>query len=645
MTDHAFQTEVQSLLHLMIHSLYSEREIFLRELIANANDACDKLRFVGLTDSSLLAGDSDMRIQVDLNKDTKTIEITDNGIGLTEEQAIEHLGTIAKSGTKAFLQEAAESGRQDLAGLIGQFGVGFYSSFMVADKVVVESRSATVDSDHGVRWESAGDGNFTTEQIARPQRGTTITLHLKDDADEYLDGWRLRTLIKKYSDYVAYPVQMLKEVTPTPEGDDEEPKDATPEWEQVNSGQALWTRSKDDITEEQYKDFYQAACKQWDEPASRLHFSVEGTLALTSLVYIPSTKPMDLFDRDRRGLSLYVRRVFIMDDCTDLLPEYLRFVRGVVDSDDLPLNVSREMLQQQDAVKKISKILTKRILDHLTKLSKSEDEAEQKAWTTINQEFGPIMREGLVNDYDNRDKLAKLARFESSWTVEQERAEDAPAVLTSYAEYIERMPEGQEKIYVLIADSTSAALQSPLIEGYRKKGFEVLFYTDSVDHWVSEHFSEFDGKTIVNLAKSNEDLRDEDAKEALEKANEAHKEFLGWSAEQLGKDIKEVRLTDRLTDSPCVLVDSEHGMTGSMAEMMRRMGQEVMDQPRILELNGEHSLVQALQSRYADEGDRDQAAGYLQVLRDQAVLAEGGRLNDPQAFAKRVQDLMGSVLA
>ena len=633
-TSHAFQTEVTQLLQLMIHSLYSEREIFLRELVSNASDACDKLRFQALTNHDLLKGDEDLKVKLRFDAEANTLTIEDNGIGLTEEEAIANLGTIAKSGTKAFMAEMEQAqadgstGKGDLAGLIGQFGVGFYSAFMVADKIVVESRSASLSSDAGVRWESTGDGSFETETISRAQRGTTITLHLKDDAKEFADGWRLRSLIKKYSDYVAYPIMLPKQ------GDDADGD------EQVNAGQALWTRSKSDITDEQYKEFYQGACHQWDEPATHIHVAVEGTMAFTLLLFIPSQKPMDLFNRDKRGLSLYVKRVFIMDDCEELLPEWLRFVKGVVDSDDLPLNVSREILQDNAMVHKLRKQIVKRVLDHLAKLAASDDEAERAAFATIEEAFGPILREGLVNDFEHREQLLKLVRYRSTWSEQQEQPEDAPGVKTALADYVVRMPEGQEQIYYVTAASLPAAKSSPHLEGFAKKGWEVLYLVDPVDEWVSQHITEFDGKQLASVAKGAVDLDDdEDAKAALAQQSETYKEFLGFAKDSLGDGIKEVRLTKRLTDSPCCLVADEHGMSTNMEEMLRKFGQEVPAQDRILELNPDHALVQKLQSAHA-AGNTDHLGDYVSVLRDQALLAEGARIADPAAFAKRVTAIL-----
>ncbi len=653
MTQHAFQTEVTQLLHLMIHSLYSERDIFLRELISNASDACDKLRFLSLTKPELSAGDSDLRIEVSADPEAKTLTLTDNGVGLTEAEAVEHLGTIAKSGTKAFFQKLSGDQVKD-SNLIGQFGVGFYSSFMVADKVVVESRAATASSDAGVRWESTGDGSFATETISRAQRGTTITLHLKDDAKDFAQTWRLRELIKKYSDYVTYPVKLPKYVS-----DEDAKKGVKAELEQVNVGQPLWTRAKDEIADEQYQEFYKSACKMWDEPATRLHFTVEGTMSFTALLFVPGQRPMDLFDRDRKGLHLYVRRVFVMDDCKDLLPEYLRFMRGIVDSDDLPLNVSREILQQQDTVTKLRKQLVKRILDHLLKLASSNDEKDQQAFSAIDKNFGPILREGLVIDQDNKDRLARVARHRSTWTVGTpapsegdeaggeaggEKAEKRGET-TGLEDYVRRMPAGQEKIYFSLASTLEAAKSSPHLEAFAKKGYEVLFFADPVDEWVVSHLTEFDKKPLANVAGASSDLTSEDDKKELAEKTKTYEGFLGYCKTALGDDVKEVRLTNRLTDSPCVLVDEDSGMNPQMEEMMRRMGQPVPPRQRTLELNAAHPLVERLQALHGTDATNAKLSGYVAVLRDQALLAEGGKLDDAAGFAKRVQDLLAAAVS
>ena len=638
MTKHAFQTEVTQLLHLMIHSLYSQREIFLRELVSNASDACDKLRFKALTQTDLMKGDEDLHIAIQADPEAKTLTITDNGIGLTEAEAVDHLGTIAKSGTKAFLQNMGEQAKD--ANLIGQFGVGFYASFMAADRVVVESRAAGVSSDAGVRWESSGDGTFATEVITRAQRGTTVTLHLKDDAKEFSEIWRLRELIKKYSDYVAYPIKLPKIL-----GDEEKKKGVTAELEQVNAGAPLWTRPKDQITDEQYQSFYKSACKQWDEPATRLHFTVEGGLSFTALLFIPATKPFDLFDRDRRGLSLYVRRVFVMDDCKDLLPEWLRFVRGTVDSDDLPLNVSREILQQQDTVAKLRKQLVKRVLDHLLKLASSNEEKEQQAWQTIENHFGTILREGVVNDHENQERIARLMRFHSTWTETPAKDAEKKSAKTGFEDYIKRMPADQKAIYYVIGGSLAAAKASPHLEGFVQKGYEVLFFTDAVDEWVISHLHEFDKRPLTSVQKGDADLAGADEKKALEEQSKTYAGFMGFCQESLDDEVGEVRLSSRLTDSPCCLVGETNSISPQMEEIMRRMGQDVPKQKRILELNAQHPLVTSLQAAFDAGSDKLKLKGYVEVLRDQALITEGTKLPDAAASARRIQDLLSAVVA
>jgi molecular chaperone HtpG len=623
MTQHAFQTEVQQLLHLMIHSLYSEREIFLRELISNASDACDKLRFLSLTEPNLSAGDTDYRVEVTFDTAAKTLTVRDNGIGLSEAEAIEHLGTIAKSGTKAFIGQLGEDQKKN-SQLIGQFGVGFYACFMVADKVVVESRSARLGSEQGVRWESAGDGNFATETIERAARGTTVTLHLKEEAAEFNDAARLRRLVKKWSDFVAYPIRMTKE-----DGK---------ELEQVNSGTPLWTKPKESLKDEDYTTFYQTACHQWDQPATRIHASVEGRLSYTTLLFVPSEKPFDLFERERRGVSLYVRRIFIMDDCKQLLPEWLRFVRGVVDSDDLPLNVSREMLQQQGTVDQLRKQLSKRVIDHLLKLAQSGDEADKAAWAKIDGAFGPVIREGIVTDHENKDRVARLARWRSTWT-----EGEAGRTPTGLEDYIRRCPETQREIVYITGPSLAAASANPAIEGFVKAGREVLFLVDQVDEWVVQHLSEFDGRKLIDASKGAGDLLDAEAKKALEAKAKELEPFLGFASETLS-DLGEVRLSGRLADSPACIVTDEHGVSGQMEQLMRRMGQAVPPQKRILELNPTHPLVVRLSALHADEANRPQVADALHLLSDQATLAAGGTVSDGAGTAKRLQALLAKAL-
>ena len=638
MTQHTFQTEVTQLLHLMIHSLYSQREIFLRELVSNASDACDKLRFQALTKPELIAGDADLRVEITADPTARTLTISDNGVGLTESEAIEHLGTIAKSGTKAFLDKLGKDQAKD-ANLIGQFGVGFYSAFMVADNVVVESRAAAASSDAGVRWTSTGDGTFATETITRAARGTTVTLHLKEDAKNFAEHWQLRELIKKYSDYVTYPIKLPKYVS-----EEDAKKGVSAELEQVNAGQPLWTRPKDQITDEQYAAFYKSAGRNWDEPATRLHVTIEGTMSFTALLFIPSERPMDLFDRERRGLGLYVRRVFVMDDCKDLLPEYLRFVRGVVDSDDLPLNVSREILQQQDTVAKLRKQLVKRILDHLAKLGSSNDEKDKAAFTTIDETFGAVLREGMISDRENQERVARLARYRSTWTSGTPDANETRSERTGLEDYIRRMPAGQEAIWYVVAGSLDAAKSSPHLEGFRKKGWEVLFFSEPVDEWVTAHFTEFDKRKLMSVAKGSAELASADEKKDIEEKTKAYTGFLGFCKEALGDGVKEVRLSSRLTDSPCCLVADDGAVSAQMEEMMRRMGQAVPEQSRILELNPTHPLVERLQALHGSGSDQAKLSGYVGVLRDQALLAEGGKLTDAAGFAKRVQDLLAAAL-
>ncbi|MCS6970185.1 MAG: molecular chaperone HtpG [Planctomycetota bacterium] len=619
MATHQFQTEVQQLLHLVIHSLYSDRAIFLRELISNASDACDRLRFLSLTEPQLSAGDSDYRIEVVADREARTLTIRDNGIGMSEAEAIEHLGTIAKSGTKAFLASLAEDARKQ-AQLIGQFGVGFYSAFMVAERVVVESRSARLGSDEGVRWESRGDGSFTTERIARAARGTSVILHLKDDAEEFLDEARLRELIVRWSDYVPYPIRM-------PKGG------KGGEWEQVNSGVPLWTKPKETISEDDYRKFYHSACRLYDTPATRIHATVEGRLSYTTLLFIPSEKPLDLFDRERRGVALYVRRVFITDDCRTLLPEWLRFVRGIVDSDDLPLNVSRELVQQQAVVEQLRKQLTKRILDHLLKLAQSSEETERQAWQKIDAAFGMVLREGIVTDPEQRDRLARLARWRSTWT-----EAEAGRPPTGLEDYIRRAPERQREIYYVLAPSLEAARANPAIEGFVKAGREVLFLVDPVDEFVVQHLSEFDGRRLVNAAHGAADLLEGEGKRALEQKAKELAPFLSFAKERLG-DVSEVRLSARLADSPACIVSEGYAISPQMEAMLKRLGQPVPAQQRVLELNPEHPLVQQLAALHAQRHEQ-QAVEILAALRDTALLAAGLPVPDPAAAARRLQALL-----
>ena len=624
MTQHQFQSEVSQLLHLVVHSLYSQREVFLRELLANAADACDKLRVSSLTDARLASG-AELGVAIAIDKEAKTLAITDTGIGMTEADAISHLGTIARSGTKAFVQQLAEA-QKGAANLIGQFGVGFYSAFMVADRVVVESRAAAATPDQGVRWESRGDGGFATEAIVRAARGTTVTLHLKEDAAEFLDPWRIRSLVKKHSDYLGVPVRMAKDGT-------------ADELEQVNAGTALWTRPKDQITAEQYTEFYRSL-HLYDEPATRLHVTVEGTLAFTALLFVPSERPMDLFDRDRRGLSLYVRRVFVMDDCKELLPEWLRFVRGVIDSDDLPLNVSREMLQGSDIVAKLRRQLTKRIVDHLVAMANSTEKAEQEAFAKLESAFSPIWREALAGDYEHRDRVARLVRYASTWTAaDVPEGQDPRPALTTFEDYVKRQGDTDKAIYCLCAPSLAAAKASPLVEGYVAKGKEVLFLTDPVDEWVLAHYPQFDGRKLVNIALGEADLGDAADKKAREERAAALKPFLDFCQSATG--AAEVRPSPRLAASPVCVVGDAHGMSAQMEALLRRSGQDVPAQRRILEINPEHPLIQRLHAMSQDPAQEAAAKDRLSVLFDSAILAAGGQVSDGAALARRIQSLLG----
>ena len=621
MTQHAFQSEVAQLLHLVVHSLYSDREVFLRELLANAADACDKLRVSALTEHGL-AGGAEAGIAIAIDKAARTLSVTDTGIGMTEAEAIANLGTIARSGTKAFVQQLAAE-QQKSANLIGQFGVGFYAAFMVADRVVVETRSARAGADDACRWESRGDGTFTTERMVRAERGTTVTLHLKEDAAEFLEPWRIRALVKRHSDYLATPVRMAMA-----EGKDPE---------QLNAGTPLWTRPKDQITAEQVAEFARGL-HLFEAPASHLHAQVEGTLAFTALILFPDERPLDLFDRDRQGLGLYVRRVFVMDDCRDLLPEWLRFVRGVVDSDDLPLNVSREMLQGSDVVGKLRRQLTKRIVDHLAHLAHSADPAEQAAFARIEAAFGTIYREALAGDAEYRDRVARIVRYASTWTVAAPAEGETRPATTFLEDYVKRQGDSDKAIYVVTAPSLDAAKASPLVEGYVARGKEVLFLTDPVDEWVAAHLGSFDGRPVVNIALGEADLGDAKAKQELDARSSELKPFLDFCRAHGG--VADVRLSQRLAGSPACVVGEATGLTPQMEALLRRSGQPVPEQRRILELNPGHPLVARLAAMSSDPAQAELAKEHLGVLRDTAILAAGGQVADGPGLARRVQALL-----
>jgi molecular chaperone HtpG len=615
-----FQTEVKQLLHLMIHSLYSNREIFLRELISNASDACDKLRFEALHNAGLLEGGADFRIRIGYDKDARTLTIADNGIGMNRDEVISNLGTIAKSGTREFFGQLTGDQQKD-AHLIGQFGVGFYSSFIVADKVTVRTRRAGEAAAQGVEWISDGGGEFSVAMIERAERGTEITLHLREGQDDLLSGWKLKSIIRKYSDHIVQPIVMKKEEWK--EGKEE----ISDEDETVNQASALWAKSKNDVSEDDYKAFYKHVGHDYDDPLAWTHARVEGKSEYTQLLYIPGRAPFDMWDRNaRHGIKLYVRRVFIMDDAEQLMPLYLRFVRGVVDSADLPLNVSREILQESKDIEAIRKGCTNKVLGLLADMAENEKEKYAKFWG----EFGRVLKEGVGEDFANKEKIAGLLRFASTHA-------DTKDETASLADYVARMKEGQDKIYYVTAETFNAAKNSPHLEIFRKKGIEVILLSDRVDEWVVSHLTEFEGKALVSVAKGDLDLgklEDEAEKKEQESAAGEFKELTDKIAKSLGERVKEVRVTHRLTDSPACLVAGEHDMSGNLARILQAAGQKGPDMKPILEINPRHPVV--LRLKYEEKKFDDWAS----VLFDQALLAEGGQLDDPATFVKRVNDLM-----
>jgi len=623
-----FQTEVRQLLQLMINSLYSNKEIFLRELVSNGSDACDKLRFESLSDDALMEDDAEMTITVDFDKDARTITIADNGIGMNRQEVIDNIGTIAKSGTKQFF-EALSGDQASDANLIGQFGVGFYSAFIIADKVTVETRRAGTTAEHGVRWESAGEGDFSLETIDKVSRGTTITLHVRDDSDEFLDGHRLRHIIRTYSDHISLPIKMWSEPV-SPMGDDEKEKDIpAPQLEMVNSASALWARSKNDISDEEYNEFYKHVGHDFQDPLCHVHSRVEGNIEYTSLLYVPSKAPFDLWDRNsKHGIKLYVRRVFIMDDAEQLMPQYLRFVRGVVDSADLPLNVSREILQHNKAIDSMRSGSVKKVLGMLEGIAKNDPEQYTIFWN----EFGRVMKEGPAEDAGNKEKIAKLLRFATTKT-------DEEAQTVSLQEYVERMPEGQEKIFYITADSFSAAKNSPHLEVFRNKGIEVLLLGERVDEWLVSSLTEFDGKSLQSVAKGDldlGDLEDKEEKEQQQAAEEENKDFTTRMKEALGESVKEVRVTHRLTSTPACLVSENSDMSGNLERILREAGQEMPSMQPILEINPGHALVGLLK----EESDDEQFSDWSKILFDQALLSEGGQLEDPAGFVARLNAML-----
>ena len=616
-----FQSEVKQLLHLMIHSLYSNKEIFLRELISNASDAADKLRFKALSAPELYEGDGDLKVRISFDADKGTLTISDNGIGMTREQAIEHLGTIAKSGTKEFLTALGSDQAKD-SQLIGQFGVGFYSSFIVADKVTVRARAAGESADKGVLWESAGEGEYSVADIEKKERGTEITLHLREDEKEFLNEWRLREIIGKYSDHIGLPVEIL-----TKEYDDEG-KEIGVKWEKINKAQALWTRAKGDISDEEYKEFYKHISHDFADPLLWQHNKVEGNQEYTSLLYVPSKAPWDLFNREQKhGLKLYVQRVFIMDDAEVFMPNYLRFMRGLLDSNDLPLNVSREILQDNKTTAALRKALTKRSLQMLEKLATDDAEQYQIFW----KEFGLVLKEGVAEDFANKEQIAKLYRFASSKA-------DSSAQTVSFEDYIGRMKEGQKAIYYITADSYTAAKNSPHLELFNKKDIEVLLLSDRIDEWMLSYLTEFDGKPLQPISKADLDLGElADKDEAEQKAkDEEFGSFIERVKTLLGERVKDVRLTHRLTDTPAVVSTDNSEMTTQMAKLFAAAGQPVPEVKYTFELNPEHSLVK----KVSDIADESEFADWVELLLEQAMLSERGTLENPTAFVKRMNALL-----
>jgi len=621
-----FQAEVKQLLQLMIHSLYSNKEIFLRELISNASDAADKLRFEAINNDALFENQSELFISVDFDKTARTISISDNGIGMSQQEAIDHLGTIAKSGTKEFFTRLSGDQQKDAA-LIGQFGVGFYSGFIVAEKITVETRRAGLPADQGVRWESGGEGEFTIENISLPQRGTRIILHLREGEDEFLSAWKLKSTIRKYSDHISLPIRMKKEEW------DEEKKETVikDELETINQASALWARSKSEITDEQYIEFYKHVSHDYQDPLSWTHNRVEGRSEYTQLLYLPKNAPFDLWDRNKRGgIKLYVKRVFIMDDAEQLMPIYLRFVKGVIDTNDLPLNVSREILQESRDVKVIREGSTKRVLGMLEELANADEQEKKDKYADFWKEFGQVLKEGIGEDATNKDRIAKLLRFASTHN-------DTDAQTISFADYVARMKPEQDKIYYVTADGWTAAKNSPHLEIFRKKGLEVLLLTDRVDEWMLSFLTEFEGKQLVSVAKGDLDLgklEDETEKKQKEETATEYKDLVEKMKTALSEKAQDVRITFRLTDSPACLVSGDDELSGNLLRMLKASGQAAPESKPMLEINPHHPLVQRL--KYEDGKFND----WSSILFDQALLAEGGTLTDPAGFVKKLNDML-----
>jgi len=636
-----FQAEVKQILHLVTHSLYSNKEIFLRELISNASDALDKLRFLALDDDKLYEGDSDLNIVVDIDKDNRTVTITDNGVGMTRQEVIDNLGTIARSGTSEFLKSLSGDKAKDNQ-LIGQFGVGFYSAFIVADKVTVMTRKAGESHSEGVKWQSDGSGEFTIESIDRSIRGTQIICHLKEDETEFLEDWKVKSIITKYSDHISFPVLMQEVIDVESEdskdsnesiednNDDAEKKTETAyEYKAINKAKALWACAKSELSDEEYKEFYKHISHDFEEPMLWSHNRVEGKTEYTSLLYIPKHAPFDLWNREApRGLKLYVKRVFIMDNAEKLLPLYLRFVKGVIDSDDLPLNVSRELLQNNKVIETIRSATTKRVLSMLEKTASNEPEKYQELWKA----FGNVLKEGPAEDFANREQIAKLLRFATTKS-------DNEVQSVSLADYVSRMAEGQDKIYYITADSYNAAIHSPHLEIFKKKGIEVLLLHDKVDEWLISNLSEFDGKSIISVAKGDLDLgelEDEQTKEQHKQVETENKDFIEKVKQVLADKVKEVRVTHRLTDSPSCVVADSYDMSANIQRILKASGQDIPESKPILELNPDHELIKKLKVVSDDKIFGD----WSHVLLDQAVLAEGGQLNDPASFISRLNQFL-----
>ena len=622
---HEFQAEVREVLNLMIHSLYSNREIFLRELVSNASDACDKLRFEAIQNEELLGGDSELKIEIEVDEEAGLVTVRDNGIGMSRQDVVENIGTIARSGTKKFLENVSENKEFD-SNLIGQFGVGFYSSFIVADKVTLLTRAAGSDASEGVRWESDGAGEYTLSQVDLPKQGTEVTLHLRENAKEYQSSWSVRSLIQKYSDHIGFPIYMKSQ--PVPQDEDDKSEVQKPEWEAINQSSALWTLQKSEISSDEYQAFYKHVSHDFEDALSWTHNKVEGSQNYTSLLYVPSKAPMDMMmQRDeRRGLRLYVKRVFIMDAAEQLLPHYLRFIRGVVDSDDLPLNVSRELLQENELVGKIRSAVVRRSLDLLAKLADKEVEKYNKFW----DEFGNVIKEGLVEDMANKEKIAKLLRFSST-------ADAASEQRVSLEDYVSRMKEDQDVIWYVTAENRKAAENSPHLEIFRKKGVEVLLMSDRIDEWAMGYFTEFDGKKMRSIAKGDVDLgSDDEKKEDKEKEDAEKNPLLKRLSDALVDEVTEVRASQRLTESASCLVLSEQELAMHMRRMLEQAGQAMPDSKPVLEVNLDHQLLKQVSDIEPEDVFKDWAT----LLFEQAVLAEGGQLEDPAGFVQRTNRLM-----